>query len=383
MAPLPKISVVIFTYNFGKYLRECIESVLAQTLHPFEIIICDDHSTDDSWAMISGYSQRYPELIKSYRHEKNIGPVPNNTFGLRRARGDLITWLDGDDRWLPRKLELEWKALQRNPEARIAYSNVYIIGAEGNRTGIWHDVEGPAPPSGDVFVEVFSRRFFANTRSVFRNDLRYRYTSDEIGYMDENLDSYMDWDLKIRLTERFRVVYSGEALVEYRINDGGLSYGDLEKQVRAMRDVYEKNLPLLNHRSPTEATRVRCHIESLLALQQTNHPLPMALNYYSARRVYDRNRTLLNQLSKHARTVLKGELSTPLEQLAREAAKEEIERGNRRLAFKYWIEVLRYNSNSLNLNLAAQIMLPRWGYSRLKAVYCGLRDIRHSYPERF
>ena len=147
-------------------------------------------------------------------------------------------------------------------------------------------------------------------------------------------------------------------------------------------NVYKKNLPLLTHRSPAEATRVRCHIESLLALRQTKHPLPKGLNYYSARRVYDRNRSLLDQLPEHDRTVLEGELSTPLESLARQAGKEEIERGNRRLAFKYWIEGLQYNPKSLNLNLAARIMVPRWGYSRLKAVYCGLRDIRHSYLGR-
>ena len=124
---LPKISVFIITYNFAKYLRECIESVLAQTLRPFEIIICDDHSTDDSWAIISEYARRHTELIKAYRQKKNIGPARNGNFGRKIAKGDLFAGIDGDDRWLPRKLEMEWKALQRHPDARIAYSNVYNI----------------------------------------------------------------------------------------------------------------------------------------------------------------------------------------------------------------------------------------------------------------
>jgi glycosyltransferase involved in cell wall biosynthesis len=383
MGPSPKISVVIFTYNFASYLRECIESVLAQTLLPSEIVICDDHSIDNSWKIIREYSQQYPDLIKSHIHKRNMGAACNGNFGLRRAKRDLMAWLDGDDRWLPRKLEKEWKALQRYPEARIAYSNVYTIDDAGNRTGIWYDGRGPVPPSGDVFVEVFSRRFFPNTRSVFRNQLMYRSTVEEVGYNDKKLESYWDWDRKIRLTARFPVVYSGEALVEYRNHNEGLSHRDPEKHFRGMMDVYEKNLPLLAQRSLVEVTRVRCHIESLLALRQINLPLPERLDYYSAHNMYKRNRILLGRLPENDRMVLEKELSTVLESLAWQAAREGIDRGDRRLAFKYWIEVLGYNSKSLNLNLAAQIMLPRWGYSRLKAVYCGLRDIRHSYLERF
>ena len=180
--PLPRISIVIVTYNFGRCLRECIESVLSQTLEPFEIVICDDHSTDNSWAIIKEYSQQYPRLIKAYQHEQNMGPYYNGAFGVKVASGDLVSFIEGDDRWLPQKLELEWKALQRHPEAQIAYSNVYTIDAEGNRTGIWYyDGKGPAPPSGDVFIEVFSRRVFHNTRKTFRNELVRRLAHDEEG----------------------------------------------------------------------------------------------------------------------------------------------------------------------------------------------------------
>jgi len=104
---------------------------------------------------------------------------------------------------------LEWKALQRDPEARIAYSNVYFIDAQGNRIGNWYDDKGPAPPRGDVFVEVFSKRCRFHSTSI-RNPLRYRFTSDEVGYIDEKLESQWDWDEIVRLTARFPVAYSGE-----------------------------------------------------------------------------------------------------------------------------------------------------------------------------
>ena len=106
----PEISVVILSYNFEKYLSECIESVLSQSLKAYEIVICDDHSEDSSWNIIKSYERLYPNLIKAYRHDKNMGPYYNGTFGGKIYKGDLICLMDGDDRWFPQKLEEEWRA---------------------------------------------------------------------------------------------------------------------------------------------------------------------------------------------------------------------------------------------------------------------------------
>ncbi len=262
---VPKISVIILSYNFEKYLKECVDSVLAQTLRPFEIIICDDYSSDESWAIISEYAERFPKFIKSYRHETNIGMPRNVNFAIKRAEGDLITFLDGDDRWLPRKLELEWKALQINPDARIAYSNVYTIDDKGNRTGIWYDREGHPPPSGDVFVEVFSKSITFKSVSVYQNEMIYRTVIDELGYVDKDVEIFLDWDWMIRSTARYPVAYSGEALIEYRIHDQGFHNSITpECFVKDMLFVYTKNLPLLASRSEQEATQIKRCVEDVL-----------------------------------------------------------------------------------------------------------------------
>ena len=365
----PKISVVLITYNFARYLRECIESLLRQTLRPFEIVICDDCSIDESWSIISKYSKRYPGLIRSYRNERNIGVAANKNIGLKRARGNLITWLDGDDRWLPRKLELEWKALQRHPEARIAYSNVYTIDAEGNRTGIWHNSKEPALPIGDVFVEVFSKRFFHNTRSVFRNELRYCSDLEAVGYDDLNLQSYWDWDEKIRLSARFHAVYSGEALIEYRRHAEGFSEKDAEMHFRAMVQIYEKHLPLLDRVSKKECVRIRSNVESILALQQVRLPPSELLSYYSAPNVYERNRKLLDQLPKQDRVPLKKELFIPFMWFALKAGRDELKRGQIRHGIKYGLDFFRYNRKEVGLMPIARIMLSKLTYTRMRAVY--------------
>lgn len=248
----PVISVLIISYNFEKYLDECIKSILAQTLRPYEIIIVDDCSTDRSWEIISTYASENPMLIKAFQQEENVGQYRNGRCAWRKASGDLISALDGDDRWLPRKLELEWQALEDNPEAQIAYSNVHIIDEHGTCTSTYYDGNGPVPPSGDVFIDVIMLKMFSHTGYVLRNELMYRSVFEEIGY-DENIKIYLDLDFKIRATARFPVAYSGEVLVDYRFHNQGIhatATKDLEKDELA---VWRKNIQLLAERPEPQA----------------------------------------------------------------------------------------------------------------------------------
>jgi len=363
----PKISVVIFSYNFEKYIGECIESILAQTLLPYEIIICDDHSLDDSWTIISEYSERYPELIKAYRHEKNMGSGPNGNFGRKMARGDLYTYIDGDDRFLPRKLELEWKALQENPEAKIAYSSVTCIDADGNTTGVTIDFKGYAPPTGDVFVKVFCIGFL-------RNHLVYRSCLEEVGFpeIDKNVYFFHDIDEIIRLTAKYQVAYSGEILFEYRRHPQGISQRGERSYLRKNKTydyirIYGMNLPLINSRSPMDATQIKFCFEYIIVKYQKNLNLSDRNSYYSPRIVYDRYRMLLKELKKpDCDLELKKRLFTIFELLAMYAIEEEIERGNRTIALKYVMEILpQYPNKSLFIKLAAKSLLPNWAYNWL------------------
>lgn len=131
----PLISVVVISYNFERYLVECLDSVLQQTLRPFEIIVCDDCSTDGSWDLISTYAARYRELIVTWRQPINLGHIANGTIARSKVRGELLSVIDGDDYWRADKREQEWHALRANPEARTAYSNVFTIDSEGAQTG--------------------------------------------------------------------------------------------------------------------------------------------------------------------------------------------------------------------------------------------------------
>ncbi len=106
LAMIPKISVFITSYNQKKFLVEAIESVLSQTLKPVELIIVDDRSTDGSQEVIGEYARRYPDLIRPYYQEMNVGIAANKAFAQQHVNGDWLTYLNGDDRFLPQKLEL-------------------------------------------------------------------------------------------------------------------------------------------------------------------------------------------------------------------------------------------------------------------------------------
>lgn len=320
-----KISVYITSYNQKAYLIEAIESVLNQTLRPFEIIIVDGCSTDGSQEVIERYALAHPNLIIPIYHKRNLGISRTRSDALEHVQGDLVTYLDGDDRFLPQKLEIELKTFINHPEAQIVYSNVYYIDADGRRIGLWAD-DTNLPPSGYVFREVFSRAFPQG--SLFRNELVAYSCFKKVGFYDSGFQIYEDWELKIRLTKQFKVAYCHEPLVEYRLHSGGLS----------------------------------------------KSPAPLHLDLM--KRAYKKNSHLLEDLPKTDRLMIEKGLSGKYASLAQRSAIETLKEGDRKLALKYWLESLRHNPKSFDFGLAAQLILPPCGYRRLKDAYRGFRDVR-------
>lgn len=258
---IPKISVFITSYNQKNFLSEAIESVINQTLRPFEVIVADDCSSDGSRELIMDYASRYPGLVRAYLHDKNLGIAKNKAFAQKQVRGDWLTYLDGDDRFLPRKLEYEFRCLEKAPDARIAYSDFYVIDAVGNRLQRWS--EGAAPPSGYIFPQVYGRSF--HRRSLFRCELIARECLDAVGFYDEDRLTHEDWDFKIRLTRHFRTVYCPEPLTEYRTHGGGISQRmPAASLLRQILDVYRKNLGLLDGLPTSEQDMIRTNLADFL-----------------------------------------------------------------------------------------------------------------------
>jgi len=97
MINIPKISILLITYNQEKLIGRAIDSILLQKEWVYEIIISDDCSTDNNWQVITQYTQKYPNLIKSYRNKTNLGIFENVESLYSKPTGDMVFWLAGDD----------------------------------------------------------------------------------------------------------------------------------------------------------------------------------------------------------------------------------------------------------------------------------------------
>lgn len=237
-----KISVIITSYNQKDYLGQTIESVLNQTLLPYEIIVADDCSTDGSQDLIKQYGEQYPNLIRAFCHEENLGIAKNRSFALRKVRGDLVTFLDGDDRFLPRKLELELDTFKKHPEASLVFSNFYYTDELGRPVRLW--ARHGTPPTGYVLKESFSRSW--PDGNLHRNELLDFHALEQVGSYDENVGIFDDWDFKIRCASKLKLAYCPVPLAEYRQHPNSISKeANAECRLRAMKRVYEKNQHLL------------------------------------------------------------------------------------------------------------------------------------------
>lgn len=135
----PLVSVLITNYNYGKYIGEAIQSVLKQTYINFEIVVCDDGSTDDSLEVIESWRKKDPRVRLVCQANGGQGAALNRAFGA--AKGDVIVLLDGDDIALDQRLELVVQAFQEHPEAGMVTHALEMIGPQGEHGG--RDPEEP------------------------------------------------------------------------------------------------------------------------------------------------------------------------------------------------------------------------------------------------
>lgn len=126
----PTLSVIMGNYNYGQYIHEALDAIIAQTYSPMEVIICDDGSTDNSVEIIKDYVKRYPR-IKFMQNEKNMGALYTVNRCLEAAKGDYICAASSDDKLLPELFEKSMGMLMQYPKAGLCFSDWAMI--EGDK----------------------------------------------------------------------------------------------------------------------------------------------------------------------------------------------------------------------------------------------------------
>jgi glycosyltransferase involved in cell wall biosynthesis len=138
----PKVSVCIIAYNQAKFIRQCLDSVIAQrTNFPFEVVVGDDASTDGTREIIADYASRYPHTVRALLHKTNIGGGVQNYLSVHAAaRGIYVAHVDGDDFCLPGKLQYQADILDSDPSCNIVFHRVLALLPDGalHEGGLWN-----------------------------------------------------------------------------------------------------------------------------------------------------------------------------------------------------------------------------------------------------
>ena len=138
-----KQSVLIVTYNHQEYIEECLNSIVNQTELPYEVVISDDSSKDNTWKIIEQYKNKFPNLFKIHRNEKNLGIFENIEKVKNYAEGNVINYLAGDDLYKPQTIEKISEAIKQNdlnPDSDkfiIALNTIHLY-TSGKET-IWNN----------------------------------------------------------------------------------------------------------------------------------------------------------------------------------------------------------------------------------------------------
>ena len=127
--PQPLVSIRTSTYNHGKYIRQCIEGILMQkTSFPFEYIIGEDCSTDQTREIVMEYAAKYPDIIRVVTADYNVGMKANGERCIMRCRGKYMALCEGDDYWIdPLKLQKQVDYLEAHPQCSMSYTEAVII----------------------------------------------------------------------------------------------------------------------------------------------------------------------------------------------------------------------------------------------------------------
>ncbi len=205
------VSVVIPAWNAAHLLPRCLESVLAQTLAPREIIVVDDGSRDATAEVAAncGYAVR---VIR----QENRGAAGARNTGIRAAAGKWIAFLDADDRWLPQKMERLIACAAANPDAGVIYSDATVMDDAGRPVGRFLD--GKDAASGYIYDRLLRSFFVLPSTAMVRRELIER-----AGYFAEKVRGVEDMELMLRLARATLFALVPECLVIYERQETSVS----------------------------------------------------------------------------------------------------------------------------------------------------------------
>lgn len=247
-AKRPFISVLVTSYNYEKYIRQTLDSILAQNYKNYEVIIVDDGSKDNSVAIIGEYVNKYKNF-HFYQHDGGVNKGLPTSFklGIERAKGDYIAVLESDDYWAPNNLLEKVKMINKYPDAIIISNNVIPFGDD------YFEVAYARP-----YVELLNRSFQERNIIAVTDDLfnhiptfsAVMIKKDVLQalYFDTPIPAFLDLYLYKQILAKYPLYYIAEPLTYWRkhpqsynaISNQGKNYAKTEEFLRKIKEVIAK-----------------------------------------------------------------------------------------------------------------------------------------------
>lgn len=216
---MPKVSVVIPTYNRAEYLPQCIESILGQSFRDFEVLLIDDGSTDTTLEAVSAYCPP----VTYVRQENQGAPAAYNT-GIRLARGPYVAFVDSDDVLLEGALQAGTDCLDQHPEVGFSHGRACAIDQRGHVIGFTRrpHCKGSCVRSGTDELKLLLLGNYVCHSSVMVR----RSCFEVVGLYDPAFcRGSEDFDMWVRVAKRYAVAYIDKPLARFRIHDRSISSG--------------------------------------------------------------------------------------------------------------------------------------------------------------
>ena len=226
---MPLVSVIMNIRNGAAFLREAMDSVMAQTFADWELIVWDDCSTDNSAAIVAEYKDPRVRYFLS-PEETPLGKARDNA--MRQARGEWLTFLDCDDLWTATKLEKQMALADER--VGIIYGRTVLFWPNGRKRDYDQAHEFSQLPEGDIFSELFRSACFISGSAVLR-----RSAVEEIGGIPEYIEMTPDYYLYVAIARRYPARAVQEVVYWYRMHGSNMG-------LRNRREVHQEALVMID-----------------------------------------------------------------------------------------------------------------------------------------
>jgi glycosyltransferase involved in cell wall biosynthesis len=235
----PLVSIIMNCYNGQKYLKEAIDSVISQTYSNWQLIFWDNQSTDESEIIVKSYND---DRICYYLAENRTPLSKARNLAIQRAEGEYLAFLDTDDVWLPKKLEMQMIGFQQEKNVGISYCGFDILLTSDSKNAIiqskfYSKFKYKSHNSKSIYNKLLRGNFIIFSTVILKRDI-----FDLTNGFSENLDQNEDFEILLKVSMYSNAICVGNNLVKYRIHSSNNSYQNARKNFIESEYIFS-NLP--------------------------------------------------------------------------------------------------------------------------------------------